>query len=333
MTIAQDLPHPVPPEAYMTWKENWVFPAVDTEQGVATLFHFSLRPQLGEGIFTFKAGGDGWKHRYVGRSPVPRQLDTFVPVRDERISFTVEEIGTRFRIEYRSEELDADFTYTGRFPTWDFHDGPQMPEESTYGEMGRWVFHFNHQEQALAMEAELRFKTGDKAGETLQISGFGNRDHSWGWRDDFQFRRHHWLCASFDDRYIQGTSMTETFYPGDKFGGWISTDQGNTAVEHLDFSEAYWLDEGEPLGALDRDVTYRVRTVDGGISTVTAHIGTDYGRHWLNARSDDRNQVYMDCQIFCDFTLHETGQRGSGVLEVGKFLEGPGVADTVGRTA
>ena len=49
-----DFPHPVPPQAFMTWKENWVFPALDTEQRVASLFHFSLRPGEGEGIFTAK---------------------------------------------------------------------------------------------------------------------------------------------------------------------------------------------------------------------------------------------------------------------------------------
>ena len=48
-----------------------VFPAVDTEQRVATLFHFSLRPGRGEGIFTAKLSIDDWEHRYVGRSPVP----------------------------------------------------------------------------------------------------------------------------------------------------------------------------------------------------------------------------------------------------------------------
>ncbi|HSG78397.1 MAG TPA: hypothetical protein VLD62_02360 [Acidimicrobiia bacterium] len=334
MTIAQDLPHPVPPQAYMTWKENWVWPALDIEQRVSTLFHFSLRPQLGEGIFTAKMSGPGWKHRYVGRSPVPRDLENFVPVRDERLALHVVELGSRFAIEYRSDELDADFEYTGRFPTWEYHDGPMMPGDSPLGDMGRYLFHFDHQEQGLWMEASLRFKDGEMAGKDLSISGFGNRDHSWGWRDDFTFRRHHWLCASFEDRYIQGSSMNDTFYPhGDKFGGFVSTGAGNRAVTHLDFSDAYWLEPGEPLGALDRDVTYKVALADGEVCTVTAHIGSDHGRHWLNARTPDRSQIYLDCQIFCDMTLHETGQRGYGVLEVGKHLEGEGIADRVGRPA
>ena len=58
-----------------------------------------------------------------------------------------------------------------------------------------------------------------------------------------------------------------------------------------------------------------------------AHIASDYGRLYLNARSADRSEVYQDVQIFCDMTLEETGERGSGVLELGKFYDGPDAAE------
>ena len=83
-----DYPHPVPPQAFQIWRENWVFPSVDPVNKVACLFHFSLRPGQGEGIFTAKFAIDGWEHRYVGRSPVPRDLSTFRPVKNEKITFT-----------------------------------------------------------------------------------------------------------------------------------------------------------------------------------------------------------------------------------------------------
>src|SRR5215216_4192880 len=102
-TPQDDFPHPVPPQAFMVWKENWVFPAVDTERRVATLFHFSLRPGEGEGIFTAKFNVDGWEHRYVGRSPIPEDLTQFVPVENEKIRFVVEEPAKRFRITYASD--------------------------------------------------------------------------------------------------------------------------------------------------------------------------------------------------------------------------------------
>jgi hypothetical protein len=329
-----DFPHPVPPQAFMTWKENWVWPAVDTANRVAILFHFSLRPAHGEGIFTAKFCIDGWEHRYVGRSPVPADLTQFVPVRNEKITFEVVEPAERFRLRYASDELDADITYIARFPAWDFDDGVLAPGDSILGDRGRTVFHFHHYEQSLRHEGTITVKTGPHAGRTIAVSGYANRDHSWGWREDLTFRHHHWLCASFADRFVEGTVMNETCYPhGDKFGGWISTAAGNDGVIAVDASDAYWLAPNAPLPQLDRDVRYVVRTEGGQTATVTAHIASDYGRLYLNARNKDRTEVYQDVQIFCDMTLEETGERGSGVLELGKFYDGPDAAEVTARSA
>jgi len=334
ITPQDDFPHAVPPQAFMTWKENWVFPAIDTERRVASLFHFSLRPGDGEGIFTAKLAVDGWEHRYVGRSPVPQDLTAFVPVANEKLTLQVAEPGRRFHIAYRSDDVDADVWYTARFPAWDFDDGPLAPGDSILGERGRHVFHFRHYEQALSHEGRLTIKSGPRAGETIEISGYANRDHSWGWRQDLTFRHHHWLCASFPDRFVQGTVMNETCYPdGEKAGGWISTEAGNDAVREVDASGAYWLTPGEPLPVLDRDVRYRVTTVGGETATVVAHVASDYGRLYLNARSPDRTQVYQDVQVFCDMTFEETGQRGAGVLELGKFYDGPNASEVTAKSA
>jgi hypothetical protein len=332
---ADDYPHPVPPQAFMVWKENWVFPAIDTRNRVASLFHFSLRPGQGEGIFTAKFSIDGWEHRYVGRSPVPQDLSIFHPVRNEKITFTIVRPAEQFHITYRSDELDADITYTARFPAWDFDVAPKAPGESVLGDLGRGVFPFHHMEQALAHEGTLRIKAGPKDGTEVQVSGYANRDHSWGWRQDLTFNHHHWICASFDDRFLEGAKMQEDYYPyGPKVGGWFSTGAGNDAVVDIDSSDAYWLDDDEPLPVLDRDVRYRLTTQGGQVATLVAHIASaDYGRLYLDARSKDRAKVYQDVQMFCDFTLEETGQRGSGVLEIGKQLVGEGIADRAARSA
>jgi hypothetical protein len=337
-----DLPHAVPPEALtgglpgwpnLVWKENWVFPSLDVGQRVASVFHFSLRPAQGEGIFTAKVNAGDWRHRHVGRSPLPAGLAAQHPVRGERLSLTVAEPGRRFEIAYRSPELDADLEYTGRFPAWDFHDGPRAPGASSLGERGLWVFHFDHCEQGLSMRGRLRIGAGERAGEELLVAGYGNRDHSWGWRDDHLFRHHHWLCASFPDRYVQGTLMEDASYPAEKFGGFVSSASGNVGVVRLDAGDPAWHRWEVGLPALDDDVTYRLHTADGAVCTVVAHLGRDLGRHHLDFRAADRSQAYEDCQIFCEFTLVETGARGSGVLELGKRVEGAGRVAALGSEA
>jgi hypothetical protein len=328
ITPEDDFPHPVPVQAFMTWKENWVFPAVDVDQRISSLFHFSMRPASDEGVFSAKFSIDGHEHRYVGRSKIPRDLTEMRPVANDQVSLEVVEPGRRFRIRYDSEELSADVVYTARFEPYDFSDGPKAPGESLLGEIGRCVFPYNHYEQSLSHTGTIEVHSGQLAGQSYELSGYACRDHSWGWRDDLAFGSHHWVCASFADRFVEGSVMTEDYYPhGPKCGGWISTAAGNDPVAAVDTSDSYWLDGNTPLPPLDRDVTYRIKTVGGQVATVTAHLAGDYGRLYLDARSPDRTTTYQDVQIFCDYTLQETGERGSGVIEIGKRAIGEGIAD------
>lgn len=333
-TPDDDYPHPVPPQAFMIWRENWVFPAVDTGNRVASLFHFSLRPSRREGIFTAKLAIDGWEHRYVARSPVPADLATFHPIANEQLSFRIVEPGHRFRIVYTSEEFDADIEYTARFEPYDFEDGPKAPGASVLGDLGRSVFPFHHYEQSLHHRGRVVVKAGPHAGKEIDVAGYANRDHSWGWREDLTFHHHHWVCASFDDRFVEGAIMQEASYPdGPKEGGWISMSGGNDPVRAVDPMDAYWLESEEPLPVLAGNLRYRLTTVGGEVVTVVAHVDSDYGRLYLDVRSPDRTKVYQDVQVFCDYTLEETGQRGAGVLEVGKIVQGEGIAELARRSA
>lgn len=328
VTPDDDFPHAVDPRAFMTWKENWVFPGVDLERRAAVLFHFSLRPALGEGIFTAKAhSDDGIKIRYVGRSPVPADLRELRPVADAHVRFEVLEPAQRFHLVYRNGDDAIDVTFTARFAPWDFADGPKPAGESVLGPIGKSVFPFHHYEQALAFEGTMT-----QGGRTVAIAGWGNRDHSWGWRDDFAFRKHHWVCASFADKFVQGSTMLETYFPQQKHGGFVSRASGNDGVRFVDTSDNYWEEPlNEPLPALVRPVDYAISTVDGDTQCVRAHIDEAIAVLYLNARSPDRSQVYQDAQIFCPFTDLASGERGGGVLELGKHLHGDGIADRVGR--
>jgi hypothetical protein len=327
MSTPQDHPHAVPAEAFMPWKENWFFVGVDPDSRVATAFHWSLRPQEPEGIFSAKLVIDGEEHRYVGRSEIPRDPRELRPISDGRLSLEILEEGARYRVRYMSDELDADISYAGRFPTFDFADGVDNPGESTFGPSGTKVFPFRHQEQALAVQGTVTVKSEGEP-RTITVGGWASRDHSWGWRDDHMFVNHHWICASFEDRFVQGTAMHERSYDGMKFGGFISSAGGNVAVREIDLSQTYWgTDDQAPLIPLDRDVTYRLTTVEGDRIEIVACLSGDFGRLDLNFKNKERTEAYEDRLIFCEFVLPATGQRGNGVLEIGKHLRGPAVAE------
>lgn len=310
----------------MPWKENWCFSGVDPINRTAMVWHVSLRPCGGEGIFTCKFDGPDLRVRYVGRHPIGRGLEG--PVDDGKMRLEVVEPHRRFVLCYVDDDIDISCTFVARFAPFDFADGNLADGTSRIGELGCHVFPFHHYEQSLSFAATIRRRDHD----VLELSGWGNRDHSWGWRDDFGFRGHQWICANFDDCYVQGSTMLDTTHHDRKFGGFVSTIQGNDAVCGIDLSESYWHEPiNEPLPEFDRDVSYTITTRGSRNLRLTAHLSDRYRILHLNARHPDRSQVYQDAQIFCPFTLDDTGQRGAGLLELGKYLHGDGIVDRVGR--
>ena len=137
-----DLPHPVPPQAFMTWKENWVFPAVDPRNRTACLFHFSLRPAVGEGIFTAKFCVDGEEYRYVGRSSIPSDIQTMSPVENERVRFEVVKPGERFALKYL-------------VPSWMPRSNTQPASHLSTSPMDPWL----RASRSLATSAERCFRS------------------------------------------------------------------------------------------------------------------------------------------------------------------------------
>jgi len=323
-----DHPHIVPPQVFMPWKENWCFTGIDQEQQTAMVWHISLRPTDGEGIFTCKFDGPQLRVRHVGRHPIGRRVDPRVPLTDGRVRFEIIEPHREFSLTFEDSDVRIECAATARFDSFDFADGNLAPGSSPLGELGLHVFPFNHYEQSLSFTATVS-RTGR---DDIRLTGWGNRDHSWGWRDDFGFRSHQWICANFDDSYVQGSTMLDTTYPERKFGGFVSDQTGNDPVLAIDISSAYWdRPANDPLPDLDRDVSYTLQTATGRELHLTAHLSERYRILYLNARHPDRSQVYQDAQVFCPFTLHTTGQRGAGLLELGKHLSGDGIADQVGR--
>jgi len=323
-----DRPHAVPPQVFMPWKENWCFTGVDQFQRTAMVWHISLRPVDGEGIFTCKFDGPDLRIRHVGRHPIGRGVDADRPLTDGAVRFEVIEPHREFLLTFDDADTRVECIATARFGPFDFADGNLAPGTSPIGELGRHVFPFNHYEQSLSFTARITRRGHDD----VTLTGWGNRDHSWGWRDDFGFRSHQWICANFEDAYVQGSTMVDTTYPDRKYGGFVSDHAGNDPVVDIDISGAYWGDPpNEPLPHLDRDVTYVIRTERGRELAMTAHLSDHLRILYLNARHPDRSQVYQDAQVFCPFTLDTTGQHGVGLLELGKHLSGEGIADRVGR--
>jgi len=331
LTERDDFPHVPHQWALMTWKENWCFTGVDIASGVGFVFHVSLRPQFGEGIFSVKLDGkvrgERVRLKSVERQPIGRNPCDLTEIASKRTRVEILESHRRFALTYDGDDGALTVMFTGRFQPFDFADGTLAPGPSTLGEIGRHVFPFHHYEQGLEFEAEFTPRSGTWSGTVIHLSGFGNRDHSWGWRDDFGFDFHHWVCANFVDRFVQGSVMQERSYAGIKFGGFIGTPRENVPVREVDVSSAYWgTATNQQLPALDKAVTYRLSDSNGNVHVITAQLDRAVARNFLNARHENGQIVYEDCQVFCPYLDETSGESGAGILEIGKMFVHPDAA-------
>ena len=127
--------------------------------------------------------------------------------------------------------------------------------------------------------------------------------------------------------------MIDTTYPDRKFGGFVSTADGNDPVRvDRPLGELLGAAGGPAAPGLRPRRHLRARPRSGGATVeLTAHLADHFRILYLNARHPDRSQLYQDAQIFCPYTRHDTGERGAGLLELGKHLAGPGIADRRSR--
>ena len=173
VTPEDDFPHPVPPQAFMTWKENWVFPAVDTEQRVASLFHFSLRPGAGEGIFTAKFSSTTGSTATSAVRPCPRDLTEFVPVAEREDRLRGREPGERFQITYIGDELDAEHRVHGALPDLGLRRQPPRPRRLAARRPRPARLPLPPlRAGAPARGHDRAARPGPRAGETIRVSGY-----------------------------------------------------------------------------------------------------------------------------------------------------------------
>ena len=110
------------------------------------------------------------------------------------------------------------------------------------------------------------------------------------------------------------------------------TGGGYLAISHFSDNGLAQAKQGATI--YQRTATPVVARARDEVATLIAHIASsEYGRLYLDARNKEHTKVYQDVQMFCDFTIEETGQKGYGVLEIGKQLVGEGIVERAKRSA
>src|SRR5262245_15249641 len=131
MTSHDDLPHPVPPLAYLRWKENYFFIIIDPVREACGIVHYNFEPGFNRARFSCNLQVKGRQYGYLNETPFPERFEYSRELGDERIRLTIVESHARFQLRFHGEEIEFDLSFERRLPSFDFaackYAAPDVP--------------------------------------------------------------------------------------------------------------------------------------------------------------------------------------------------------------
>jgi hypothetical protein len=190
-TNHDDLPHPVPPIAYLRWKENYFFVVICPEQNVFGICHSNNEPGFNRSRLTLNLSIRGRSYCYASEREFPREFAMSKELSDGTLTVTIHRSDSHFGVALSANDMSVDLQFKSRLPSFDFgackYGAPEMysfKEASTYGTN----LPFEHIQQAMTVEGTIT--PGGSA--AIRLRGYGYRDHSWGMRCDNRIAWHTW---------------------------------------------------------------------------------------------------------------------------------------------
>ena len=314
MTIHDDLPHPVPPFAFLRWKENYFFIILSPDSNVFGLVHLNFEPGFGRARFTCNVSVEGELFEYANTTAFPTDFEMSRRLGDGRIGLTFAEPHARFELVAKTDEIDMEVVFTRRQTTFDYSAcktaAPETPSFQEVMTLGTNL-PYNHQQQGLSVEGSIRRIAG---GATLPISGYGYRDHSWCMRTDNIVSEHNWCAFSFPSCAIGAKTITTLARPGLwAREGYIADAAGPRA-----FRRIATRNEGEGPDGLPAILVHELEDVFGQRLTIESDVAGRLAHVPLVAEAPGGIASYHIVENFCRATVRETGEQGFALIELGR---------------
>ena len=205
------------------------------------------------------------------------------------MSYEIIEPYKEWRIRYKGKNLQADIRWIARFPAYDFGHGSGTS----------WAGHF---EQSGAPRGTIKFSDGN----SVDFSGLGERDKSWGSRD-WHIESWYALHAQFDEVSI-GLRL-DTVKGEDHPSGGISTADGHVPITGINLETVYHKKHSSmPVGALTK-----IYGEDGSLYTLKSSMisPTSFVRF-------SRQFNGGTTELFEEMAVHECEElnaKGTGLIE------------------
>ncbi|GLR68932.1 hypothetical protein GCM10010909_36140 [Acidocella aquatica] len=310
-TTHDDYPHPIPPIAYLRWKENYFFILMDPGSGVFGILHFNNEPGFNRSRFTCNLTIRGKAYEYHGETPLPADFEMARQLSDGKLTLRFLKPHQHFQVRLRTDALEAELDFHAHFPTFDFSAcATAAPELVSFREVSTLGYNlpYNHQQQALRASGFVKL-----AGETININGSGYRDHSWVMRSDAGVAKHVWCGFVFPERAFGIKVLSSQARPGiTAKEGYVTDADGPRALRRIEVRF-----EGAGPDGMPAAVVHDVTDVYGQRFVLRSSVAGRHGAVPLVSEAAPGRPAYRIVENFCPVTLEDSPDLGIALVEIG----------------
>ncbi|MFT5131801.1 MAG: hypothetical protein ACI9VI_001557 [Candidatus Azotimanducaceae bacterium] len=320
-TTNDDMPHPVPPSAYLRYKENWFFLIFDKDNDIFGAIHVVCEPIFERISFACHLSIHGELFKYVSQIPFPDDFAFSKQLGDD--NFIVQFVKAHEQIDFslHNDDLDLDVSFLNRGLMFSFDDFDSAnPEKVSLKEVMGIATNQQHvhQQQGMMTRGSISMKSGKAEGQTFSIDALGYRDHSRAIRSDNLVLKHIWTGLHFSKHIFGVMTVTSSLRPNlPTHCGYVYDEgQGLRSLRDIEIME-----KGEGPDNQPAEVELRLTDIYGESFTIVADISERFASVPLQSEKPGPTPfVYEIVENFTPLKLLEFNDIGIGLIEIGKMV-------------
>ena len=309
-----DFPHPIPPIAYIRWKENYFFLIMDPVARCFGMIHLNNEPSFNRLRVSAHFSLDGEVYLYANEAPLPEPFAMSPTIGDGRITLTIHQSHKLFGLKIDTDQLKGEFEIKGRLPSFDFaqckYSAPDLVPFKEVMTIGTNL-PFNHIQQSTAVKGRI---TVLASGQEFAVDRWGYRDHSWGMRSDNVVSEHTWCGLNFQDRAFGVMTIRSLIRPTiEAKEGYVVDSDGLRPLRKIGIVRV-----GGGADGLPDKLVHHLEDVFGRVFTIESDVAGRHAQVPLAAEKPDGDTVYEVTENFTKSVLRETGEEGFSLIELGR---------------
>ena len=319
-----DMPHPIPPTAYLRYKENWFFLIFDQDNDIFGAIHVSAEPIFDRVGFSCHLSIKGRLYKYGNEIPFPTDYAFSRELGDGSLTVRFVKAHEQIDLSLHNDDLDLDVSFFKRSPLFNFDDYDSAnPEKVSLKEVTALATNQQtlHQQQAMTLTGTLKVK-GDSGGDGLfSIDALGYRDHSRSIRSDNLVQKHVWTGWHFKTHVFGVMSVTSSMRPLQPvLCGYVFDDKnGLRSLRDINIEEDGQGSDGQ-VGRLK----FLLSDIYGESFTLSADLNQRYAAVPLQSEKPGPTPfVYDIVENFAPLKFVNTGETGIGLIEIGNLVPKP----------